>query len=129
MDRARNSLNLAEMIDERPNNSTAQIHTSKQREGSYQTANEVGLARTEEAGFRRGYRDGFSEGFKLGNAARVTAATSDISKRALKEAADNRVLRLKGFPCSICGRASYNDELRCPRCGTLKTEAGREQPA
>jgi hypothetical protein len=73
-----------------------------------------------EAWFQEGYRAGYSDGFTQG--LKLNSSTSGVAARPGPRAkVDNREQRLKGFPCAVCGCASYSDEAKCPCCGTAKS--------
>ena len=120
------AISISEKLDQEPNNGNGYIHNLKDREDSYHSVYEAGLASGEEAGYRRGYREGFSDCCQLANPERAADATSHTSTGAFKEAAANRAIRLRGLPCANCGCASYTDEVQCPSCRTTKACAVRE---
>src|SRR5258708_17052068 len=113
------TVSVSEMLHQQPNKGDGHTHALTQGEDLYKSAYEAGLARGKEEGYRQGYREGFSDSIRFGKADRIAAAMPDTPTDTSKEAAANRA-RLKGLPCANCGCPSYNDEMKCPRCGTAK---------
>jgi hypothetical protein len=120
------TISVSEMLDKRANGGTGHIHKLKQGEDSYEAAYKAGLASGKEEGYRRGYREGFADCIEFGSHARSTTAVPDTASDTSKKTGDNRA-RLRGLPCANCGCPSYSDEVKCPRCGTLKTAKVGEQ--
>ena len=100
----------------------ARVHAAEGDQDSLQPVQDSVLVRSREAGYREGYRAGFLDGYELANAAGAALAPHIGAIASHKEGLKN-VTRLRGLPCTNCGRFFYSDEMRCPGCGAAKVSA------
>lgn len=105
-----------------PEEQHACVQTLEDEQDSLQSVDDSVLVRNREAGYREGYRAGFLDGYELANAAGAASAPHIAATASQKEGLKN-VTRLRGLPCTNCGRFFYSDEVRCPGCGTAKVNA------